>query len=252
MAERFHLQLVERRPLSDNTEHLVFQRTDGQPLHYQPGQFIQLHFPCGDGMARRSYSIASLPEGDNPYHCRQIEIAVSWVEGGLATTCLQAMQAGDRLEGSGPLGRFCLPDEEPEPVQRYVLVGTGTGITPYRAMWPEIRRRMESGIRFAILMGARRPQDLLYETDFRRMEAESGGLLHYHACLSREQRTPPAPGDVTGHVQQAFELLQPDGSTDVFYLCGNPAMVDEATETLRTLGFSSARIRREKYLSPKR
>ncbi len=248
MAETFELKLVGRRPLSDHTEHLVFERSDGQPLCYQPGQFIQLHFPCGDGMARRSYSIASIPCGDTPC-CAQVEIAVSWVEGGLATTCLQALQPGERLQASGPLGRFCLPDEH---VGRYVLVGTGTGITPYRAMWPEIRKRLAGGTRFALLFGARRPEDLIYEEDFLRMQAESEGRFLYLPCLSREERQPPRPEDFHGHVQERFDELAPDPEQDVFYLCGNPAMVDEAAEKLRGLGFPSSRIRREKYLSPKR
>ncbi len=248
MAETFTLKLVARKPLADNTEHLVFEREDGQPLCYQPGQFIQLHFPCGEAMARRSYSIASIPCGEQPC-CQQVEIAVSWVEGGLATTCLQNLKPGETIQASGPLGRFCLPDET---VDRYVLVGTGTGITPYRAMWPEIRQRMTRGTRFALLFGARKPEDLIYEADFLAMQAESEGRFQYLPCLSRELRQPPRPEDFHGYVQDRFDSLNPDPEADVFYLCGNPDMVDAAAEKLRALGFPSGRIRREKYLSPKR
>ncbi len=253
MAETFTLKLVARKPLADNTDHLVFERADGQPLCFQPGQFIQLHFPCGEATAKRSYSIASIPcetpaEGEQPC-CDQIEIAVSWVEGGLATTCLQQLQTGEDITATGPLGRFCLPEES---VERYVLVGTGTGITPYRAMWPEIRRRMAEGTRFALLFGARKPQDLIYEADFLAMQAESAGRFQYLPCLSREPRLPPRPEDFHGYVQERFDNLNPDPEADVFYLCGNPDMVDAAAEKLRGLGFPSGRIRREKYLSPKR
>src|SRR3546814_9127390 len=56
------------------------------------------------------------------------EIAVSYVAGGAATALFEGLDIGDRVDASGPYGRFCLvPDDDN---RRYRLIATGTGVTP--------------------------------------------------------------------------------------------------------------------------
>ncbi|NMW23724.1 ferredoxin--NADP reductase, partial [Rhodanobacter denitrificans] len=81
MADHFQLRLVDSRMLAPAVRHLVFERVDGQPLAFQPGQFLQVHFHYDDGSAtKRSYSVATVGDGSSPV--QRIEIAVSYVEGG--------------------------------------------------------------------------------------------------------------------------------------------------------------------------
>ncbi|HUA78916.1 MAG TPA: FAD-binding oxidoreductase, partial [Dyella sp.] len=127
MADHFTLRLAESRMLAPSVRHLVFERVDGQPLAFIPGQFLQIHFHYDDGTAtKRSYSIATVGDGHAPV--RQIEIAVSYVDGGAATKLLSGLEIGGTIEASGPYGRFCLQDADTHP--RYVLMATGTGVTP--------------------------------------------------------------------------------------------------------------------------
>src|SRR5262245_25831440 len=102
--------------------HLAFTRDDGEAISFIPGQFITIHLPHGDKILRRSYSIASLPNQSN-----LIEFAASYVKEGRATDVLFNLQPGQQLTVSGPAGKLTLSDEHPK---RYVLVATGTGITP--------------------------------------------------------------------------------------------------------------------------
>src|SRR5689334_13680882 len=44
MADHFTLRLVDSFMLAPTVRHLVFERVDGQPLAFQPGQFLQVHF----------------------------------------------------------------------------------------------------------------------------------------------------------------------------------------------------------------
>jgi hypothetical protein len=54
---QFPLKLIDRRMLAPTVGHYQFLRDDGQPLDFQPGQFIQVHFEYADGTAtKRSYS----------------------------------------------------------------------------------------------------------------------------------------------------------------------------------------------------
>ena len=114
MADHFTLRLVDSRMLAPTVRHLVFERADGQLLAFVPGQFLQIHFAYADGTAtKRSYSVATVGDGRSPV--QQIEIAVSYVEGGAATALLGGLEHGGTVEASGPYGRFCLQDGDALP-----------------------------------------------------------------------------------------------------------------------------------------
>jgi len=239
--------------LAPTVAHLSFERDDGQVLPCIPGQFIQIHFHYADGSdARRSYSIAVGRALDSPPDAR-MDIAVSYVAGGAATALFEALDIGHRLEASGPYGRFCLFPNDAN--RRYLLVGTGTGITPYRAMLPQLESLMRArGVEVVLVQGARNPGELLYGDEIRAF-ADAHPGFRYMPCLSRElpdAASPHAHADVRhGYVQAALEELQPDPEHDTAYLCGNPDMVDASFELLKERGLAIGRIRREKYVSNK-
>jgi ferredoxin-NADP reductase len=249
----FPLRLTARRMIAPSVAHLSFVRDDGQPLDFVPGQFIQIHFRYADGSpARRSYSLATrhaqaLAAGD------AVEIAVSYVPGGAATALFEALPIGGTVDASGPFGRFCLLPNDGN--RRYLLIGTGTGITPYRSMLPALERLMaERGVQVALLQGARTPAELLYGDEFRAFANAHPGF-RYLPCLSRELPAAGAPHahpDVRhGYVQNVLPELAPDPAGDIAYLCGNPDMVDASFEALKAMGLPVPMIRREKYVSNK-
>lgn len=246
MADHFQLRLVDSRMLAPTVRHLVFERVDGQPLAFQPGQFVQVHFHYGDGTAtKRSYSVGTVGDGGSPV--QRIEIAVSYVEGGAATKLLGELPVGGVVDASGPYGRFCLQESDRHP--RYLLLATGTGVTPYRAMLPQIGKLLAAGGRDVVLLyGARSEAELLYGEEFEAFAQAHPGFA-FHACLSREARAVPRPGDRHGHVQNVLAELGPHADRDIAYLCGNPNMVDAAFNALKDFGLPVAQIRREKYIS---
>ena len=249
----FPLKLTARRMIAPTVAHLSFLRDDGQPLDYIPGQFIQIHFAYADGSpARRSYSLATqhdhaMDAGD------AVEIAVSYVAGGAATALFEGMDIGGTVDASGPFGRFCLMPQDQN--RRYLLIGTGTGVTPYRAMLPQLASLIGSrGIQVILLQGARTPAELLYGDEFRAF-ADAHPAFRYIPCLSRELPSPDSPhahADVRhGYVQNVLPELAPDAAGDIAYLCGNPDMVDATFEALKGHGLGISQIRREKYVSNK-
>lgn len=248
MADHFQLRLVDSHMLAPTVRHLVFERVDGQPLAFTPGQFLQVHFHYDDGTAtKRSYSVATVGDGSEPVH--RIEIAVSYVDGGAATKLLGGLKHGETIEASGPYGRFCLQEADQHP--RYLLLATGTGVTPYRAMLPLIRKLLARGDREVVLLyGARTEAELLYGDEFEAFAEANPGFI-YHGCLSREARATPRPHDRSGHVQHVLAELGPQAERDIAYLCGNPNMVDAAFAALQEYGLPVKQIRREKYISSK-
>ena len=249
----FPLKLTARRMIAPSVAHLSFVRDDGLPLDYIPGQFIQVHFQYADGTpARRSYSLAT--QHDHalaPGEC--VEIAVSYVTGGAATALFEGMPIGGTVDASGPFGRFCLLPADAN--RRYLLIGTGTGITPYRAMLPLIENLMaQRGVDVVLLQGARTPEELLYGDEFRAFAAAHPGF-RFVPCFSREL---PAPGSAQdhadvrqGYVQNAMAEFAPSAERDIAYLCGNPDMVDACFEALKAAGLPVPHVRREKYVSNK-
>jgi len=249
VAEHFPLRLVSSYMLAPAVRHMVLERADGQPFAFAPGQFIQIHFHYADGKpTKRSYSVATVGPGDGT-PVMQVEIAVSYVDGGAATALLANLKQGEAIDASGPYGRFCLFDTDAN--RRYLLIGTGTGVTPYRAMLPQLKRAIaERGIEVALLFGARTPQELLYGQDFIDFERETPGFRFY-GCFSRELPSLPRTYDRQGYVQAVLDELSPDAAGDIAYLCGNPNMVDAAFAQLKEAGLPVPHIRREKYVSSK-
>jgi ferredoxin-NADP reductase len=233
--------------LAPAVRHMAFERADGKPFVFVPGQFVQVHFHYDDGKpTKRSYSVATVGNG-SPEPVERVEIAVSYVEGGAATALLANLGEGGTVDASGPYGRFCLMDADTN--QRYLLVATGTGVTPYRAMLPRIRELTQTrGCTFALIYGSRNEGELLYGEEFEAFAREVPGFT-FHACFSRAMRAAPRPNDRSGHVQVALAELKPDPVNDIAYLCGNPNMVDEAFAQLKEAGLTVPHIRREKYVS---
>jgi ferredoxin-NADP reductase len=238
--ETFPVELAWRRKVTPHILHLAFRRRDGTALDFVPGQFINLHFDTTSGGTHRSYSIANPPREDG-----LLEIAMSPVEGGLASVALAALEPGKQIPASGPFGRFVLRDEAP---CRYVLIGTGTGITPYRSMLPTLTARLEAGFRVHVVLGVWRREELLFGEDFI-AAAKTDPAFEFSACYSRDFPAQPEPWENAGYVQTLFSNLGLDPATDVVYLCGNPGMIDESFEILKAMGFAVKQIRREKYLS---
>ncbi|MGA8278361.1 MAG: FAD-binding oxidoreductase [Rhodanobacteraceae bacterium] len=233
--------------LAPAVRHMAFVRADGEPFAFTPGQFVQIHFAYDDGKpTKRSYSVATIgADGRDPVE--RVEIAVSYVDGGAATALLGGLQPGGQVDASGPYGRFCLMEADTN--ARYLLVATGTGVTPYRAMLPRIAGLIaERRCEVALIQGARNENELLYGEEFETFARATPGFS-FHPCFSRAMRATPRPNDRSGRVHVALAALKPDPARDIAYLCGNPDMVDEAFAQLKDAGLAVQHIRREKYVS---
>jgi len=237
--EKFELELVSFTDITDNVRHFVFKRTDDKLLNFIAGQFIKFMFDGDDGkVKRRSYSLGSLPS-DNML----LEIAITYVKDGIASETFFNMKVGDKANAMGPAGRLILKDED---IKKIVLVGTGTGIVPYRSMFPELLERADN-VEIHILLGCQYRKDALYQDDFIEF-AKKHDNIHFRLCLSRETEN-LKDYEVSGYVQNQFESIELNPETDVVYVCGNPNMIDQSYEILTNAGFGPKSVRREKYIS---
>jgi ferredoxin-NADP reductase len=253
--QNFLLRLQSVRQITHQVKHFIFVLEDPtETFIFIPGQFISLHIPFSDKNLRRSYSLANSPEEASISKC--LELAASYVPQGIASDFLFALKPGDTVEASGPSGRLILRDEQP---QRYLLIATGTGVTPYRTMLPELARRMrqQSNLVIKLLLGVRTFEEALYWQEFAAFSKQYP-QFQFQLCYSRQQypsdlaqEDKTSVSEYQGYVSKAIQTIPLDPAGDIVYLCGNPNMVDDNVAFLTHQGFSPDKIRREKYVSSK-
>ncbi len=238
----FMMRLEKAWEIAPQVKQFVLVREDAAPVLFLPGQFVTFHFEFDGKAYKRSYSIANPPTPTG-----KIEFAASYVANGVGSQFLFNLQVGTLLKMSGPYGRLVL--KEPTP-SRYILVGTGTGVTPYRAMRLQLEQKLseDATLRVVLIQGARTCAELLYSDEFMDWSRQCPQVT-FLGCLSRHSGGKLAPEERIGHVQQGLSELVLDPNQDVVYLCGNPNMIDEVFASLTQQGFNVSRVIREKYLS---
>ena len=241
----FSVELVEKKMLNRMVLQLTFVRVDGHIFHFIPGQFITFAWDTNTkDPIFRHYSLANIPEGKPTF-----DIAISPVAGGFATQFFFNLQPGDALLACGPFGKLII-DQDPAPC-RYVLVGTGTGIVPYRSALKQCSQLLEMmpSLEIVVLHGARCLEDLIYDEDFLSLAGRCDRYI-YMPCLSRQSASTDRRYH-SGYVQSYFRYLDLDPRRDVVYLCGNGYMVEESIEQLQGIGFTWSNVRKETYFNPK-
>ena len=241
----FPITLVEAFMLSPNVKHFIFNANLSPAFDFQAGQFITIHFEHDGKILKRSYSVANEPKQNN-----RIEFAAGYVEGGPGTELLFNLSPGDTININGPFGRLTLKDTCPK---RYILIATSTGITPYRSMLAELKKRLERdpSLSVLIMLGVQTEKEALYANEFMEFCASHPAQATFRVQLSRATDTNLPSPHFSGYVQHAFPDIALNPEEDVVYLCGNPGMIDEAFENLKERGFTMPQIIREKYISAK-
>ncbi len=150
------------------------------------------------------------------------------------------LQAGDRLELTGPYGVFTLREGDDD----LVFIGGGAGMAPILAL---LRSMAERGLtrKATYYYGARGRRDLCFEDELRALEDTLPGF-RYIPALSE-----PAPDDnwdgETGLITDIVKR-HADGLAGVHaYVCGPPPMVEAALPLLATLGVAEKRIYYDKF-----
>jgi CDP-4-dehydro-6-deoxyglucose reductase, E3 len=225
-------RLVEMREIGPDIRHFVFEVQETGQFLFVPGQWVSVEETVNGEPITRAYSIAAPPSGN------RFELCLNRVQDGHLSPYLFTLEPGDDIEMRGPFGTFILR----EPPNDSVLVATGTGIAPFRAMLPA-RLAKDATRQTTLLFGVRHEASLLYRAEFEAL-ARLHPNFHFWPTLTR-----PDPGWAgrTGRVQQHLSAAIGDrGECDV-YICGLRAMVDETRSLLKSLGFERRRIIYEKY-----
>lgn len=192
--------------------YVVFSVRDADGPDPAPGQFYMLSAPGWGSVGGRPFLPRAFSFAGAARDVRGVRLDFLVEAVGPGTTLLAALEAGQSLRLTGPLGR---PFAEPRAINQQaagaILVGGGIGIAPIAALRRHLSRR---GIPARTLIGFRD-------------EAHSGGLELFECQevgLASEDGHTGHRGYVTDLLAAA--LAGDDAGSAAVYACGPPAMLE--------------------------
>ncbi|MEO1193165.1 MAG: benzoyl-CoA 2,3-epoxidase subunit BoxA [Pseudomonadota bacterium] len=205
------------------------------------GQSIGIIPPGTDARGKphhvRLYSVASPRDGERPNHNnlsltvkREVTLADGERYEGVASSYLCDLEKGADVEVTGPFGNsFLMPND---PAATLIMVCTGTGSAPFRAMTERRRRRSETQGTLLLYFGARTPGELPYFGPLMKLPER---LIQKELCFSRLADKPKEYVQDRMRKQGAeiAGLLKSDKTH--LYVCGLKGMETGVTEALKDL-----------------
>ena len=219
--------VVASESLSPDVRRVVVSTS--APYPFRAGQHVALRFE-GEGPLDSYYSYASAARTEAPY---EFELAVGRGTGERPPE----VPIGARIVISSPRGAGML--ERIPPARSLLLVATGTGVAPLRALIEEAHR-LEVAVPVRLLHGCRTEADRLFAAQFEALAER--GWLGYFPVLSR-----PSAGwrGLVGHVQDHLARVLVD--RPVCAVCGSMTMVEDVTRLLLEQGVDAVDIFAEGY-----
>ncbi len=221
------------------TENLFSLRIDAEIDDYQAGQFTSLALDINGERIARPYSHLSSP-GQHP-----LEYFFYTATDGVLSNALVKLEAGDQLWVKKQSNGFFVLNEVP-PAKEMWMLGTGTGVAPFFSILhtAEPWQRFE---KIALVYAVRTKADLRYLNLIDGLKSRYGDRFRFQAFVSREQVANTIQGRIpaaidNGDLEDGVDLTMTPEKTH-FMLCGNPDMVKDVTEVLKTRGFTKNRRR---------
>ena len=229
----------------ENETHHVVLDFGSMPFPVLEGQSIGIIPPGTDALGKahhaRQYSIASPRNGERPGY-NNLALTVKRVtqdhDGhpvqGIASNYICDLKVGDKVQVVGPFGSsFLMPNH---PRSHIVMICTGTGSAPMRAM-TEWRRRLRNSGKFEggklmLFFGARTQQELPYFGPLQNLPKD---FIDINLAFSRTTGQPKRyVQDLMRERAADLAALLRDGSSH-FYVCGLKSMEEGVVMALRDI-----------------
>ena len=233
--------------------HLTFDISSGD-LHYLEGQSIGIIPDGTDDKGKpnkiRLYSIASTRHGDQ-IDGKTVSLCVRQLEYkhpesgetvyGVCSTFLNKLEPGAPVKITGPVGKEMLLPEDPE--AKIIMMGTGTGIAPFRAylwrMFKDDERAKNPDYQFKgfawLIFGIPTTPNVLYKEELEEMQAKYPENFRLTYAISREQQNAEGgrmyiQNRVAEHAEELWGMVK-DEKTHT-YICGLRGMEDGIDEAM--------------------
>ncbi len=223
--------------------HNVFTfRLQGDPLcrfAYWPGQFCTIAVNIDGKKAVRSYSISSTPT--RPY---VLEVTIKRVPGGLVSNWLpDNVKVGDRLEMTGPKGKFCLvPGRIPK---KLLFLSAGSGVTPLMCMARWLGD-VSADVDVKFFNSVRTPGDIVFREELEMMSTRY--RMFEPILITSSRNAGKGWTGLSGRISRPMlDMVAPDLAERHVYMCGPEGFMAEARRLLVEGGFDLARLHAESF-----
>ncbi len=226
-AARHHFTVQQVRPEAPGIVSVFITGRDFDLLRAEPGQFFRWRFLTRVlWWQSLPYSLSAMPRPD----LMRITVKAR----GDHSDSMARLLPGTRVIAEGPYGAFT-PSLSG---RRVLLIAGGVGITPIRAMFAALPKRMSDGI--TLIYRASHPRDVVFSRELDAIAADRNAALHY-LIGSREELgyDPLAP--------EYLQRLVPGLHRYEAYVCGPSGMMRAAVNSLRAAGIPGRRVHHESF-----
>jgi len=200
---------------------------DFDRLRAEPGQFFRWRFLTGElWWQSHPYSLSAMPRSD----LMRITVKARGDHSG----SLANLEPGTRVIAEGPYGAFTPALSG----RRVLLIAGGVGITPIRAMFAALPKRMSGGI--ILLYRASHPRDVVFSRELNAIATDRQAALRYLIGSREELGYDPLDAD---HLQRTVRGLHRYEA----YVCGPTGMTQAAVNALVAAGVPRRRIHHESF-----
>jgi predicted ferric reductase len=232
---RHQLVVQEVRAENDKVTTVVMR---GRNLHLLPvraGQFLQWRFLDGPGFTRaHPYSLSAAPDG------RTLRITAAHLGGGSAA--LASLRPGTRVLFEGPYGRL---HEGVRTRRKVLLMASGIGITPMRALFEDLDQRPGD---VTLVYRASSEQDRILVDELSTLAGSH--QARFFVVIGRRASGRPSwlpqhaahLGDV-----EALRQLVPDVANHDVFICGSPGWMDAAEQAVLGAGVPREHVHIERF-----
>lgn len=236
-------KIIDYNPL---VRELFIKCEEPKDFEFRAGQFVMLHVPpdLSNGLTDkngkplkaqlRAYSIASTDQQKDGFR-----LLFKYVENGLASKYVWALNEGAELTFTGPFGRVFF--SEP-PTEQIIFLSTGSGVSQHFSYIESFMGKYPD-LRYRLLFGVRHEADIYYEKELDRLKPHLKDF-EYHYCLSRANES---WSGYKGYVQNNIDRYDYHKIPTTFYLCGNNAMIKDVKSKLEAEGFNMKQVYDEAF-----
>jgi predicted ferric reductase len=226
-SRRHQFTVQSVRPEANGIVSVLIHGREFDHLRAEPGQFFRWRFLTRElWWQSHPYSLSAMPQPD----LMRITVKARGDHSG----SLANLKPGTRIIAEGPYGAFT-----PSLTGRRVLfIAGGVGITPIRAMFAALPKRMSGGI--TLLYRASHPSDVVFSRELNAIANDRNAALHYLVGSRKELGYDPLDAQ---HLQRTVPGIHRYEA----YVCGPTGMTNAAVDALIEAGIPRRRIHHESF-----
>lgn len=220
----------------------TFSFKDGHGIEYKAGQYITFIRQTAHEDIRRSYSIVSSPQLNEP-----LAIGVKRVENGaFSRELIDHAKPEDKLSTIGAGGFFILPDDT-SGIQQIFFLAAGSGITPVYSLLKTVLH-FHQHIHVVLIYSNPSPQKTVFFSQLNKLKQSFSERFHLQFLFSNTVDLSIARLNRELLVQLTHTHSVCSFDQTLFYLCGPEAYMRMCMYTLQEENVPKENIRKETFI----